>query len=114
MPKHHQGLGSVLSEGGDPQGAASHWQTGFGQRPLVALPYRGEGPSVPLLLLTACAGRNIPLLHLPDDQVYETFVVFVEYYDLARPLPPHRLIFNAIGDADLANRGSLQGSHYWL
>jgi hypothetical protein len=100
----HMGLGGVLSAAGDPQGAASHWQIGFGQRPLVALPYRGEGAPVPVLLLTACAGGNIPVRHLLDDRVYETFVVFVEYYDLARPLPPHRLIFNVIGDADLAKR----------
>jgi hypothetical protein len=59
---------------------------------------------VPLLLLTACAGGNIPVRHFLDDRVYRTYVVFVEYYDLAIPLPPHQLIFNAIGDADLAPR----------
>jgi hypothetical protein len=29
-------------------------------------------------------------------------VVFVEFYDNATPLPPHSIVFNAIGDADLA------------
>jgi hypothetical protein len=29
-------------------------------------------------------------------------MVFVEFYDLATPLPPHHIVFNAIGDADLA------------
>jgi len=100
----HQGLGSVLAEAGDSQDAARHWQIGFGSRPVVALPYRGEGSSVPLLLLTAGAGGNIPVRHFLDDRLYRTYVVFVEYYDLAIPLPPHRLIFNAIGDADLAPR----------
>ena len=100
----HQGLGSVLAEAGDTQGAACHWQLGFGKQPVVALPYRGEGAPVPLLLLTACAGGNIPVRHFLDDRVYRTYVVFVEYYDLALPLPPHQLIFNAIGDADLAPR----------
>jgi len=100
----HQGLGSVFAEAGDAQGAAFHWQIGFGKQPVVALPYRGAGSPVPLLLLTACAGGNIPVRHFLDDRVYQTYVVFVEYYDLAIPLPPHRLIFNAIGDADLAPR----------
>ena len=100
----HQGLGSVLAEAGDTEGAAGHWKIGFGKRPVVALPYRGEGSPVPLLLLTACAGGNIPVRHFLDDRVYRTYVVFVEYYDLAIPLPPHQLIFNAIGDADLAPR----------
>jgi len=103
-PEAHQGLGSVFAEAGDAQGAHGHWQIGFGKQPVVALPYRGEGSPIPLLLLTACAGGNIPLRHLLDDQVYRTYVVFVEHYDLAIPLPPHRLIFNAIGDADLAPR----------
>ncbi len=98
----HQGLAGILAELGDPKGAAHHGQLGFGARPIVALPYRGDGPPVSLLLLTAVAGGNIPIRHLLDDRVFLTFVVFVEYYDSAFPLPPHALIFNAIGDADIA------------
>ena len=40
--------------------------------------------------------------HFLDDRVFQTFIVFVEFYDPATPLPPHRIVFNAIGDADLA------------
>jgi aromatic-L-amino-acid/L-tryptophan decarboxylase len=104
QPDHaeaHQGLASVLAESGDQSGAARHRQMGFASRPVVALPYRGEGPPVSLLLLAACAGGNIPMRQFLDERVFQTFIVFVEFYDPATPLPPHRIVFNAIGDADL-------------
>jgi tetratricopeptide (TPR) repeat protein len=98
----HQGLASILAESGDESGAARHRQLAFASRPVLALPYRGERTPVSLLLLTASAGGNIPLRHFLDDRVFRTFVVFVESYDPATPLPPHSIVFNAIGDADLA------------
>jgi hypothetical protein len=42
------------------------------------------------------------LRHFLDDRIFQTHLVFVEFYNPAVPLPPHRLVFNAIGDADLA------------
>ena len=98
----HQGLASILAESSDESGAARHRQLAFASRPVLALPYRGERTPVSLLLLTASAGGNIPLRHFLDDRVFRTFVVFVEAYDPATPLPPHSIVFNAIGDADLA------------
>jgi aromatic-L-amino-acid/L-tryptophan decarboxylase len=105
QPDHaeaHQGLAGILAESGDHSGAAHHRQMGFGSRPVVALPYRGERAPVSLLLLAASAGGNIPMRHFLDERIFQTFIVFVEYYDPATPLPPHQLVFNAIGDADLA------------
>jgi hypothetical protein len=37
-----------------------------------------------------------------DDRVFQTHVVVPEFYDPQVPLPPHQVVFNAIGDADLA------------
>jgi aromatic-L-amino-acid decarboxylase len=105
QPDHaeaHQGLASVLDELGDSQNAALHRKMGFENRPVVSLPYRGGHAPVSILLLAASGGGNIPMRHFLDDLVFQTFLVFVEYYDLSQPLPPHRLVFNAIGDADLA------------
>lgn len=104
-PEHaeaHQGLSYVLSELGEEEGARRHRHIGFSRRPVVAVPYRGEGPAVPLLLLASSQGGNIPTRHLLDQSVFETFVVFPEFLDPAAPLPPHQIVFNAIGDADLA------------
>jgi len=106
QPDHaeaHQGLAGILTELGDPSGAARHRQMGFASQPVVPLPYRGERPPVSLLLLAASEGGNIPMRHFLDDRIFQTFIVFVEFYNPAIPLPPHRLVFNAIGDADLAS-----------
>jgi aromatic-L-amino-acid/L-tryptophan decarboxylase len=100
----HQGLGHVLAELGDEEGAQWHRRKGFEDRPVVALPYRGEGPPVSLLLLVSSLGGNIPTRHLLDDRVFQTFVVAPEFYDPKVPLPKHQVVFNAIGDADLAGR----------
>jgi aromatic-L-amino-acid decarboxylase len=105
QPDHaeaHQGLAYILAESGDPAGAARHRQMGFESRSVVPLPYRGERAPVSLLLLAGSAGGNIPMRHFLDDRIFQTFIVFVEFYNPATPLPPHRMVFNAIGDADLA------------
>jgi glutamate/tyrosine decarboxylase-like PLP-dependent enzyme len=99
----HQGLAAVLSEMGDEAGASAHRRLGFGSQPVVTLPYRGAGPPVSLLMLVAAAGGNIPFRHFLDDHVFQTHVVFAEYFDLTHPLPVHRIVFNAIGDADFAS-----------
>ena len=101
-PEAHQGLAYVLAELGDAARAAWHRRKGFEHRAVQTLPYRGDGPPVPLLLLVSAVGGNIPTRNFLDDRVFETTVVVPEFYDLTEPLPPHSLIFNAIGDADLA------------
>ena len=55
-----------------------------------------------LLLLVSSVGGNIPTRHLLDDRVFQTFVLTPEFYDPQVPLPNHQVVFNAIGDADLA------------
>jgi aromatic-L-amino-acid decarboxylase len=101
-PEAHQGLSYLLAEVGDAQGAAWHRQKGFEHRAVVTVPYRGEGPPISLLQLVSALGGNIPTSNFLDDRVFETTVVVSEFYDRDRPLPRHQLIFNAIGDADLA------------
>jgi aromatic-L-amino-acid/L-tryptophan decarboxylase len=98
----HQGLALIFAESGDSAGAARHRRLGFESRPVVQLPYRGERTPISVLLLAACEGGNIPMRHLLDDRVFQTYIVFAEFYNSAIPLPPHRIVFNAIGDADLA------------
>jgi tetratricopeptide (TPR) repeat protein len=98
----HRGLAYALAELGDEEGAERHRRKGFQDSPVVALPYRGPGPPVSLLLLVSSVGGNIPTRNLLDDRVFQTFVVAPEYYDLDKPLPAHQVVFNAIGDADLA------------
>jgi len=97
----HQGLGAVLSDFGDRDGARSHFQKGFRNHAISSLPYRGTAPPVALLQLVSSGGGNIPTAPFLDDRIFLTSVIVADYIDPLAPLPPHRLIFNAIGDADL-------------
>jgi glutamate/tyrosine decarboxylase-like PLP-dependent enzyme/Flp pilus assembly protein TadD len=97
----HQGLAYVLVELGDEEGARAHRRKAFEHRAVIAMPYRGQGPPVSLLLLVSSVGGNIPTNNFLDDRFFQTFVVAPEFYDLQSPLPPHQVVFNAIGDADL-------------
>jgi hypothetical protein len=49
-------------------------------------------------------GGNIPTSALLGDCTFLTTVIVTDYLDPQIALPPHQLIFNAIGDADLCKR----------
>jgi tetratricopeptide (TPR) repeat protein len=97
----HQGFGAVLSDLGDRAGALYHFQKGFRDHAISSLPYRGTKPPVPLLQLVSSGGGNIPTAAFLDYCIFQTSIIVTDYLDPSVPLPPHRLIFNAIGDADL-------------
>jgi glutathione synthase/RimK-type ligase-like ATP-grasp enzyme len=97
----HQGLGAVLSDSGDRVGARYHFEKGFRRHAVSTLPYRGTKPPVTLLQLVSSGGGNIPTAALLDDCTFLTSVIVADYFDPLAELPPHQLIFNAIGDADL-------------
>ncbi len=101
-PEAHQGLAYVLAELGDDEAARWHRLKGFEDRNVIAMPYRGEGPPVSLLQLVSASGGNIPARNFLDDRVFQTFVIVAEYYDTGKLLPPHQLVFNTFGDAELA------------
>jgi Tetratricopeptide repeat len=103
-PEHagaHQGLGAVLADDGDRDGAREHFRKGFAGHAISSLPYRGSTPPLALLQLVSSGGGNIPTAPFLDDCIFLTSVVVADYLDPKAQLPPHQLIFNAIGDADL-------------
>jgi tetratricopeptide repeat protein len=109
----HRGMGNLLAELGDASGARRHRDKAFKHHFQTALPYRGDGPPVPVLLLISAAGGNIPTSTLLDDRQFQATVVVAEYADPKMPLPPHDLVFNGIGDADLCREG-LEAAHRLL
>lgn len=100
-PQAHQGLGAVLSRIGDHGSAEPHFKKGFAHNSISVLPYRGAQPPVSLLLLVSSGNGNIPTASFLDDRIFMTSVIVADYFDPSAPLPPHQLVFNAIGDADL-------------
>lgn len=103
-PKHppaHQGLGAVLSDMGDHATARRHFAEGFRGCAISTLPYRGSAPPIALLQLVSSGGGNIPTASFLDDRRFLVTVVVADHADPDVELPPHHLVFNAIGDADL-------------
>jgi hypothetical protein len=101
----HRGMGNLLAETGDQAGARWHREKGFRTRFLTTLPYRGDQAPIRILLLVSGAGGNTPMTSFLDDHVFETHVVVADYYDPKTPLPPHDVVFNGIGDADICSDG---------
>jgi tetratricopeptide (TPR) repeat protein len=97
----HQGLARVLTALGETDAAADHRRRGFAPGGLAQQPFWGEGAGVAVLLLVSDAGGNIPTRDLLDDTRFAVTALYAERHDPALSLPPHALIFNAIGDADL-------------
>jgi hypothetical protein len=99
----HQGMAWVLTELGL-DGAEHHRERGFAGHALVTQPYRGAGAGVPILLLVSARGGNIPTRLWIDDRCFTIHALYADYADPDLELPPHRLVVNAIGDADLCGK----------
>jgi len=96
----HRGLARLLDAQADPA-ATAHRRLGFAAHAVATLPYRGTGTAAAILLLVAAAGGNVPTHHWIDDRRHAVTVLHADFHDPAQPLPPHDLIVNAIGEADL-------------
>lgn len=103
LAEAHQGLAHVLDEQGEAHDEAErHRALGFRARPVMALPFRGTGEGVALLQLVSARGGDVPTRGLIDDAVFRRWAVVPEFCPPSLALPPHRLVVNAIGDADRA------------
>ena len=97
----HRGMALILQESGATEEAAAHLRAGFRHGAVTALPYRGQQPPIPVVLLVSAAQGNAPFQALLDDRTFQVTVVVADFCDPTQALPPHRLLVNAIGDADL-------------
>jgi hypothetical protein len=99
----HQGISHVFSRLGDDGTAERHRRAGFSAAPISVSAFRGEGLPVALLVLASTRRGNVPSDGPLDDRTFLTATLFTDYYDPTLPLPPHDVIFNSIGDADLCD-----------
>jgi len=95
----HRALAELLRDE-DPVGAEAHFRRSLTGRALVSQPYRGSGTARSLVLLVSARGGNVPTQQWIDDKTFTVHVLYVESA-AAMDLPPHDLLVNAIGDADL-------------
>ena len=105
LKEAQQGLSHALAGLGDEAGAALHRELGFRGQEIITWPYTGGGASLPVVVLGSAFSGNVPIKYALDKQIFQSTVIFVEYFDPATPLPPHRLVVNLIGDADLCQPG---------
>ncbi|MGI4975402.1 MAG: tetratricopeptide repeat protein [Janthinobacterium lividum] len=99
QPEAHQGL-SYLLDGIDEAAAEHHRTLGFTGRALTTRPFRGTHSPVRVLQLVSARGGNVPTAALLDDATFLTHSIVAEYAAPGLALPPHDLVFNAIGDAE--------------
>ena len=97
----HQGLARALVELGEPAAAQPHFVRGFTGRSIVLQRYRGTEPPIQVLLLVSVQLGNVLVRSILDDRVFQVAALYAEFHDPQMPLPPHSVVFNAIGDADL-------------
>ena len=101
----HAGLYYALTALGERHAAANHLAQALLLQSIVALPYRGprNGTVEPVrvLLLQSINAGNVLIQRLLDDHIFATSVLIVEFYQPGTPLPPHDVVLNAIGDADI-------------
>ena len=102
LPEAHGGMYYALNRLGEFDDAELHQKKAFGSKNLFQSPYRGDAPAIPIILLVSSTGGNTPVEKLLDDTVFQTYTVVADFYDPNTPLPPHRLIFNGIGDVEVA------------
>jgi hypothetical protein len=107
FPEAHQGLARVLTELGDPM-ADEHWRPGFAGRATISRPYRGVGSGILLLLLVSARGGNVRVQQWVHDRRFAITMIYTVFCNPALPLPPHELVVNAIGDAELCNEALAQ------
>jgi len=98
----HAGLSFVFADLGNPERASWHRRAAFQGRCVIPQPYRGEGPPIVVLELISTTRCNSRITHFLIDQVFQKYLVVADFYDSSTPLPPHQLVVNSIGDADLA------------
>ncbi|MGD0968293.1 MAG: tetratricopeptide repeat protein [Candidatus Aquilonibacter sp.] len=98
------GLGVIFERNGDLASADHAWREAFRDGGPAISTYRGTGEPIRMLLLRSAVDGNIPLKAVLDDRIFQWITLFVEAFDESMILPPHAVVFNAVGNADLRTR----------
>jgi glutamate/tyrosine decarboxylase-like PLP-dependent enzyme len=98
----HLGMSSVLMDLNKTEDASAHRRAAFRGRCIVPLTYRGKQTPITVLELTAIGPGNTRFTNFLGGSIYKRYLVAAEFYQPGVPLPPHQLVINSIGDADVA------------
>lgn len=96
----HRGIANVYADLGEEESAAYHRAIAYAKQTVFPLHFLGTPPGVKLLILFSPSGGNVQTRQLIDQSVFAVTAVAVDFFDPLQDLPPHGLVFNALGDAD--------------
>jgi tetratricopeptide (TPR) repeat protein len=98
----HAGLLLVFTKLGRTELASRHRRAAFQGRCVIPVAYRGEQAPITVLELISTSPCISRITSFLLDCVFQKYLVVADFYDPSAPLPPHQLVVNSIGDADLA------------
>jgi glutathione synthase/RimK-type ligase-like ATP-grasp enzyme len=96
----HLGLAKLFEQRGSPERARAHRECAYARPRIWHYPYRGMTPPIDIVLLASASGGDVTCNLFLDDAVVRTCVLLADSIPASMPLPPHQVLFNAIGDAD--------------
>jgi tetratricopeptide (TPR) repeat protein len=96
----HLGLAKLFDQRGAGDRARAHRECAYARPRIWQFPYRGTEPPVKVVLLASGSGGDVTCNLFLDDTVVQTCVLLADSIPAGMPLPPHQVLFNAIGDAD--------------
>jgi len=99
-PTAHFALSLLYASTGRHDRAAEQRRAAFAQPILHVAGYQGDDAPIELLQLLAAHGGNIVTNLLFDDRRVRVTTLVADSWRPALTLPPHHVLFNAIGDAD--------------
>lgn len=107
----HSYLGDLQRQKGDTEAARAEYEIALRLKPdlaetqeslaLLPPPDPKTLRRTPVLLVMTNAEGNAPFQKLLDDKIFQVNIIVAELYQPSVKLPSHRLVINAIGDADL-------------
>ncbi len=97
----HAGMYYALAGLGEAHAAAGHLARALQLEAVISLPWHGEGSAVRVLLLLSINAGNVLIQRFLNDRTFQTHIVIIEFYEDWMPLPPHDVVINGIGDADV-------------
>lgn len=111
-PNHwqaHLGMSAVLTDLHQTEAAQKHRNLAFRGRCILPLTFRGQQTPITVLELVAIGAGNTRFMNFLSDTIFQRYLVATEFYEPGMQLPPHQIVVNAIGDADVAG-AALRGA----
>jgi tetratricopeptide (TPR) repeat protein len=96
----HLGISKLYAQRGDFQRAQACLDRAYAKPWIWHYPYRGTSPPLRALVLASAAGGDIVCNLFFDDEIVAKSVLLADSVRGEVRLPPHHVLFNAIGDAD--------------